>query len=74
MWMTTNYNIGAHVNGHLVDTAVTIDLDGSYENYIAAASSALDAAIEVIQPGVRVGEVGAAIERTIKKHGLRPVH
>jgi methionyl aminopeptidase len=67
-------DIGAHVNGHLVDTAVTIDLDGSYENFIAAASSALDAAIEVIQPGVRVGEVGAAIERTIKRHGLRPIH
>ncbi|MFW9966478.1 MAG: type II methionyl aminopeptidase [Candidatus Thorarchaeota archaeon] len=67
-------DIGAHVNGHLTDTAVTVDLDGSYENFIAAASSALDAAIEVIQPEVQVGEVGAAIERTIKKHGLRPVH
>lgn len=67
-------DIGAHVNGYLADTAVTIDLDGSYENFIAAASSALDAAIEVIHPGVRVGDVGAAIERTIKKHGLRPVH
>jgi len=67
-------DIGAHVNGHIADTAVTVDLDNSYENFIAAAKSALDAAIEVIQPGVRVGEVGAAIERAIKKHGLRPVH
>lgn len=67
-------DIGAHVNGHIADTAVTIDLDDSYDNFIAAAKSALDAAIEVIQPGVRVGEVGAAIERTIKKNGLRPIH
>jgi methionyl aminopeptidase len=67
-------DLGAHVNGHLSDTAVTVDLDGSYENFVAAAEAALDSAIEVIQPGVRLGEVGAAIEKTIKQHGFRPVH
>jgi methionyl aminopeptidase len=67
-------DIGAHVNGYLSDTAVTIDLDGSYEKYIAAAKNALEAAIETAGPGVHVGTVGEAIERTIKKHGLRPVH
>lgn len=67
-------DLGAHVNGHLSDTAVTVDLDGSFENFVAAAKSALDAAIETIQPGVRLGEVGAAIEKAIKHHGLRPVH
>ncbi|MFX0106830.1 MAG: type II methionyl aminopeptidase [Candidatus Hodarchaeota archaeon] len=67
-------DIGAHVNGHISDTAVTIDLDGSYESFIAAAKEALDAAIEIVQPGVAVGELGAVIERTIKKHGLRPIH
>jgi methionyl aminopeptidase len=67
-------DIGAHVNGYISDTALTIDLDGSYEKYIAAAKNALEAAIETAGPGVHVGEVGTAIERTIKKHGLRPVH
>lgn len=67
-------DIGAHVNGHLSDTAITVDLDGSYEKYIAAASAALDAAVEVIRPGIQVGEVGTVIERTIKAHGLRPIH
>jgi methionyl aminopeptidase len=67
-------DIGAHVNGYISDTAITIDLDGSFEQYIAAAKSALEAAIEAVRPGVRVGEVGEAIERTIKKHGLRPIH
>jgi methionyl aminopeptidase len=67
-------DLGAHVNGHLSDTAVTVDLDGSYEKFIVSAEKALEAAIEVIRPGVRLGEVGAAIESTIKRHGLRPVH
>jgi methionyl aminopeptidase len=67
-------DLGAHVNGHLSDTAVTVDLDGSYEKFIVSAEEALEAAIEVIRPGVRLGEVGAAIEKTIKCYGLRPVH
>jgi methionyl aminopeptidase len=67
-------DIGAHVNGYISDTAITIDLDGSFDGYIAAVRNALEAAIESVRPGVHVGEVGAAIERTIKKHGLKPVH
>lgn len=67
-------DIGAHVNGYISDTAITVDLDGSYEYFVAAAKNALEAAIETISPGVGVGKVGEAIERTIKKYGLRPVH
>jgi methionyl aminopeptidase len=67
-------DIGAHVNGYLSDTAITVDLDGSYEKYIAAAKEALEAAIQTIQPGVKLGDVGAAIERVIKGYGLRPIH
>jgi methionyl aminopeptidase len=67
-------DIGAHVNGYISDTAITVDLDGSFDSYIAAARNALEAAIESVRPGVRVGEVGEAIERTIKKYGLKPVH
>ena len=67
-------DLGVHINGHLSDTALTVDLDGSYEQFIAATDDALEAAIEMIRPGVRLGEIGAAIERAIKSHGLRPVH
>lgn len=67
-------DIGAHVNGHISDTAITIDLDGSYEKYVEAARSALDAAIEVVIPDISLGDVGKEIERTIKGFGLKPVH
>ncbi|MHA1638446.1 MAG: type II methionyl aminopeptidase [Candidatus Thorarchaeota archaeon] len=67
-------DLGAHVNGYLSDTAVTVDLDGSFENFMSAAREALEAAIDTIRPGVKLGEVGASIEKTIKKHGLKPVH
>jgi methionyl aminopeptidase len=67
-------DLGANVNGHLSDTAKTVDLDGSYEKFLVAAQRALDAAIEVVRPGVRLGEIGAAIELAIKSEGLKPVH
>ncbi|MHA1136837.1 MAG: type II methionyl aminopeptidase [Candidatus Thorarchaeota archaeon] len=67
-------DLGAHVNGYISDTAITVDLDGSYEKYIAAAKGALEAAIETVRPDVRLGEVGKSIEQTIKEHGLKPIH
>jgi len=67
-------DIGAHVNGHIADTALTVDLDGSYENYVEAARSSLDAAIEAVVPDISLGDVGKEIERTIKRFGLKPVH
>ena len=67
-------DIGAHVNGHISDTAITVDLDGSFENYIGAARDALDAAIEVVVPDISLGDVGKEIERAIKGYGLKPVH
>jgi len=67
-------DLGAHVNGHLSDTAVTVDMDGSYSDFVTAAQNALSAAIELVEPGIGLGQIGAAIERAIKKEGLKPVY
>jgi len=67
-------DLGAQVNGHISDTAVTVDLDGSFQRFVSATEEALDAAIAAIRPGISLGDVGAIIERAIRKHGLRPVH
>ena len=67
-------DLGAHVNGYISDTALTVDLDGSFEKFVEASREALEAAIEVVTPDVSLGDVGKAIERTIKRHGLKPIH
>lgn len=67
-------DLGAHVNGHISDTALTVDLDGSFEKFVEASREALESAIEAVTPDVSLGAVGKAIERTIKHHGLKPVH
>ncbi len=67
-------DLGTHVNGHLSDTALTVDMDGSYSDFISAVQNALIAAIDLVRPGSRLGTIGAAIETAIRKEGLNPVY
>jgi methionyl aminopeptidase len=68
-------DIGVHVDGYVADTATSVDLseDGHWEPLIQASADALAAAIATVADGVPVGEVGAAIERTILAAGFNPV-
>jgi methionyl aminopeptidase len=65
-------DIGAHVDGYIADTAVTVDL-GDNEDLVKAAEEALKNAIEVIHAGVNTAEVSAVIDSTIREFGFKPV-
>jgi methionyl aminopeptidase len=67
-----NLDIGVHIDGWLADTAVTVDLSG-HDDLAAASAEALDAALDVVEPGVETGEIGAAIEEVIDGYGFNPV-
>ena len=67
-----NLDIGVHVDGWLADTAITVDLSGNPE-LAEAPAEALDAALDVIEPGVHTGEIGAEIESVIDGYGYNPV-
>ncbi|MCU4717193.1 type II methionyl aminopeptidase [Halapricum hydrolyticum] len=67
-----NLDIGVHVDGWLADTAVTVDLSG-HDELARASEEALDAAIELVEPGVETGEIGAAVEEVIDGYGFNPV-
>ncbi|CAI49686.1 methionine aminopeptidase [Natronomonas pharaonis DSM 2160] len=67
-----NLDIGVHVDGWLADTAVTVDLSGNAE-LAEASAEALEAAIDVVEPGVHTGEIGAEIESVIDGYGYNPV-
>lgn len=68
-------DIGVHVDGYVADTATSVDLsaDGRWKPLIRASADALAAAIAAVGPNVRVGKIGAAIERTIMAAGFQPV-
>jgi methionyl aminopeptidase len=67
-----NLDIGVHIDGWLADTAVTVDLSGNPE-LAEAPAEALDAALEIIEPGIETGEIGAEIEDVIDGYGYNPV-
>jgi methionyl aminopeptidase len=68
-------DVGVHVDGYVVDTALTVNVGDRPENRRAvdAARSALDAAIAEARAGVEVGRLSAVIESTIRSLGLRPM-
>jgi methionyl aminopeptidase len=68
-------DIGVHVDGWVVDTALTVNVGGLPDNQtlVDAARAALDAAIAAAGPGVPVRRLSHAIESTLHRYGVRPM-
>jgi len=66
-------DVGAHLDGYIADTAVAVALNPEHEDLVLSAETALQSAIAVMRPGVKVSEVGAVIEKTINRFGYRPI-
>jgi len=66
-------DIGAHVDGYVTDTAVTVCLNRDYEDLVATAERALKVATENIKPGISASKLGTLIENTIKSRGFKPI-
>lgn len=65
-------DLGAHIDGYIGDTAVTVDL-GDHDELTRAARDALEAALEMAEAGTNVGEIGNTIQSTINEAGFRPI-
>ncbi|MFW9971833.1 MAG: type II methionyl aminopeptidase [Candidatus Odinarchaeota archaeon] len=68
-------DVGAHYDGYIADSAFTINIDEdpSLQNYVEAAKEALEAAIEIFNPGVKLYELGEVIAEKIINRGLKPI-
>ncbi|MBN1923685.1 MAG: type II methionyl aminopeptidase [Nanoarchaeota archaeon] len=67
-------DIGAQVNGYVGDTAFTKEITtNNYKDLIKASEEALKEALKIIKPGIKLCEIGAVIESTIKKYGYNPI-
>ncbi len=65
-------DIGAHINGFVADTALTVNL-GNHDDLTRASKEALAAALKLIRPGITLGEIGKTIQETINSFDLRPI-
>ena len=66
-------DVGAHIDGYIVDAAVTVIFNQAYGHLVKAAAKALEAAQAALRPGNTLGGVGAQIERVVKSFSLRPI-
>lgn len=67
-------DVGAHIDGYIGDTAITIEVaTHNWRDLIRASSEALSIAIEMMYPGTRLEDIGRAIEECIKSYGFKPI-
>ena len=66
-------DIGVHVDGYIADAAITIDLSG-HDRLVEASHVALQAALEIIGPGIDTAQIGKVIEEAITGYGYKPVY
>jgi methionyl aminopeptidase len=58
-------DIGVHSEGYIADTALTVNPSGEYSDMIQANRKVLEAALEFIEPGKTVGELGTYIHNQV---------
>jgi methionyl aminopeptidase len=66
-------DIGVHVDGYIADTAVTVCFAPELEDMVQASEAALETAIKTIRPGIHTSDLGSEIQRTIERHGFKPI-
>jgi methionyl aminopeptidase len=68
-------DIGVHIDGWVVDTAVTVNVGGrpAPQRLVDAARAGLEAAIDAAGPGVPIPRISAAIESALRARGARPM-
>ncbi|MDD1756390.1 MAG: type II methionyl aminopeptidase [Methanomassiliicoccales archaeon] len=67
-------DVGAHVDGYVGDTAITVEVGTkNWRPLLEASEKALRMALDMVGDGVAVSSLGAAIERAIRDVGLKPV-
>jgi methionyl aminopeptidase len=65
---------GVQIDGYTTDMAITIQVGtDEYQTLLDAANAGLETAIRTIKAGVKVGDVGIAVERTIQSYGVKPI-
>lgn len=70
---TAKIDLGVHIDGWIGDTALTIDLSGENGDLVKASKEALNNALKLVKPGIKLREVGKEIHETITSHGFSPV-
>jgi methionyl aminopeptidase len=67
-------DVGVHIDGFIGgDTAATVDLSNENQELVKASREALNNALKIIKPGIKLFEIGKVIQETIQSYNFAPV-
>jgi len=66
-------DIGAHIDGYIADTAVTVCFSQEQRNFVDTAEKALETGVKVLRHGLSFSRFGSIVERVIRDNGFKPV-
>lgn len=66
-------DLGVHVDGCVTDNALTVDLSGEWTDLVKASREAVEEAVKMAKPGVKVSEIGGKIQEIIESYDYNPV-
>ena len=79
-------DLGAMIDGCIADTAITVIADGNMDEYytqdeinlheeiVEASAAGLDAALATVRAGIKVCEIGEAVNEAIREYNLNPIY
>src|SRR3990172_5890528 len=66
-------DLGAHMDGYISDTAVTVIVGREKDNIVECSEKMLEVAIPMFKPGTKIGEIGETIANVAREFKLNPV-
>jgi methionyl aminopeptidase len=66
-------DIGVHIDGYIWDAAFTKKIGNEKDKMIEISEQAIEAALKIIKPGVKVCEISEVVESIVEKSGLKTV-
>ncbi len=67
-------DLGAHVDGYIADTAITVEVGTEqWKGLIDASADALNAVLDSLRPGIMVRDIGTMVEQIIRSGGFEPI-
>lgn len=66
-------DIGTQIDGFICDRSFTVCIGKESHDLIKASEKALQEALKVIKPGVKIFEISEVVENTVKEFGFNPV-
>ncbi len=66
-------DVGAHIDGYIADTAITIARGKEFHDIIRVNKQILEFIIDQLRPGIKLGYLGGIIEDEVKKEGYKVI-